>query len=82
MSYINQYSMLWSAVLVFGLAAFFLLRQGYTAKNGIKLIAVGALLVIGWLLLRPDQANTEELGQFQTELGQGQSVLLELQSPY
>ena len=82
MTFVNQYSMLWSAVLIFGLAAVFLLRQGFTTKNGIKLVAVGAMLVVGWLLMHPDQANTEEFEQFQVVLGQGQPVLLELQSPF
>jgi hypothetical protein len=82
MVFINQYSILWSAVLVLGLVAFFLLRRGFQTKKGIKLLVVGALLVVGWLLLRPDRASTTELTQFQAVIGQGQSVLLELQSPY
>jgi hypothetical protein len=82
MIFVNQYSMLWSAVLIFGLVAYFLLRQGLTILNGFKLLAVGVLLLVGWLVLRPQQANTTEYEQFQTVLGGDQAVLLELQSPY
>ena len=74
--------MLWSAILIFGLIAYFLLRQGVTIQNGIKLLAVGVLLLVGWLVLRPQQANTTEYTQFQTVLEGDQAVLLELQSPY
>ena len=74
--------MLWTALIIFGLVAYFLLRKGYTSENGLKLILAGGLLVIGWLVLRPEQANIGEYNQFQAELGQGDAVLLELQSPF
>jgi hypothetical protein len=79
MQIINQYSMLWTGVVILGVIAYFSLRKG---RSVLGVIVVGTTLVIGWLVLRPDQANTKELGQFQAVLGQGQSVLLELQSPY
>jgi len=82
MEIINHYSMLWSGVLILGVAAFFFLRKGYEPKSGFKLVALAAILLVGWLVLRPEQASTTELAQFKAELGQGQTVLLELQSPY
>ena len=82
MTFINQYSMLWSAVLIFGLTAFFLLRRGFDTKAGVKLLGVGALLLVGWLVSRPQQANTVEYNQFQTGLESDKAVLLELQSPF
>lgn len=82
MTFINQYSMLWSAVLLFGLAAFFLLRRGLNTRAVLKLLGVGGLLLVGWLALRPQQANTVEYNQFQAELDGDRAVLLELQSPY
>jgi len=82
MEIINHYSMLWSGVLILAAAAFFLLRKGYEPKSGLKLVGLAAILLIGWLVLRPEQASTTELAQFKAELGQGQTVLLELQSPY
>ncbi len=82
MVFINQYSMVWSGVLILGVAAYFLLRRGYKPESGLKLVGIAAVLVVGWLILRPQQASTTGLTQFKAELGQGQSVLLELQSPY
>ena len=82
MEIVNQYSMLWSAVLILGLAAYFILRKGVKPTSTLKLILISAVLLVGWLVLRPEQASTTELAQFKGELGQGQTVLLELQSPY
>ena len=82
MEFINHYSMLWSGVLLLAVVAFFLLRKGYEPKNGIKLVVLAAILLVGWLFLRPEQASTTELAEFKAELGQGQTVLLEMQSPY
>ena len=82
MEFINHYSMLWSGVLILAVAAFFFLRKGYEPKNGLKLVVLTAILLVGWLVLRPEQASTNEFAQFKAELGQGQIVLLELQSPY
>ena len=82
MQIVNQYSMLWSGVIILGAAAFFILRRGYTLKKGLSLLAVAALLLAGWLFLRPQQASTVEMAQFQAELNGGRPVLLELQSPF
>ena len=82
MEIINNYSMLWSGVLILAAAAFLILRKGFEPKNGITLAVLAALLLVGWLIVRPEQASTTELAQFEAELGQGQIVLLELQSPF
>ncbi|MCJ7717526.1 MAG: hypothetical protein MUO54_13535 [Anaerolineales bacterium] len=82
MEIVNHYSMLWTGVFILGVAAFFFLRKGYKPKSGLKLLGLAAVLLVGWLVLRPQQASTTELTQFKAELGQGQNVLLEMQSPY
>ena len=82
MEIINHYSMLWSGVLILAVAAFFILRKGYEPKKGVMLAVLAAILLVGWFVVRPEQASTTELAQFEAELGQGQIVLLELQSPY
>ncbi len=82
MELINQYSIVWSAILILGAAAFFLLRKDYSFMSGLKVVGIAAVLLVGWLVIRPQQASTTELTQFKAEIGQGQSVLLELQSPY
>lgn len=82
MEIINHYSILWSGILILGAAAFFLLRKDFSITNGIKVAGIAVLLLVGWLVIRPQQATTDELSQFKAEIGQGKSVLLELQSPY
>jgi hypothetical protein len=82
MDIINHYSMLWSALIILALAAFILLRRGFKAKNGLILLILAVVLLAGWFVLRPQRASADELTVFQAELGQGQNVLLELQSPY
>lgn len=82
MEIINNYSMLWSGVIILGAAAFLFLRKGYKPQSAFKLIGLTAILLVGWFVLRPQQASITELTQFKAELGQGQIVLLEMQSPY
>jgi hypothetical protein len=82
MLFINQYSMVWSGAIIIGLASFLLLRKGITPWRIMSVLGIGVLFFGGWLALRPDPASTDNLDQFQSELGSGQTVLLELQSPY
>ena len=82
MSLINHYSMLWGGVVILALAAYVLLQKGVQPKRGLLLVVLGAALVVAYLFLRPDQASTTDMSAFQAELGSGQAVLLELQSPY
>ena len=82
MEIINHYSMLWIGIIILGLVAFLLLRKGFKSKDSIKLAVLAVALLIAWLFLRPQQASTTELAQFQEHFGQGQAVLLEMQSPY
>ncbi len=79
---INQYSMLWFGVLILGVGVFLIVRKGYKPKYGLRLLGLAAVLVVAWMFLRPQKATTNEYVQLQVELGQGQAVLLELQSPY
>lgn len=82
MRFLNQYSMLWSSLIILAVAAFLLLRRGVNRMRVLGIIGISALLLAGWIFLRPDPANTTDLAQFQAEIGGGQTVLLELQSPY
>jgi len=74
--------MLWISLILFLLFAFFLLRKGSNRKGIFLLLLGGTILVSGWGILKPSQANTTEYAQFQAKLGQDQAVLLELQSPF
>jgi len=82
MPIINQYSMLLSGVFILGVAVFVILRKGFKPKDGIKLLVLAGALFVSWLALRPEQASANELSEFQSQIGQGQAVLVEMQSPY
>ena len=74
--------MLLSGIFILGVATFVFLRKGIKPKDGIKLLALGAALFVAWFALRPEQASTNEMTEFQSQIGQGQAVLVEMQSPY
>jgi hypothetical protein len=82
MVFVNQYSILWTSLILFAVISYFLLRKGFSLQRGLVLLGIGLALVAGWLIIRPQQASTNDLGQFEAELGAGRAVLLELQSPY
>ena len=74
--------MLWGGIFILGLVAFILLRKGFKPKDGIKLLVLAGALFTIWVFIRPEQASTNELSEFQLQIGQGQAVLVEMQSPY
>jgi hypothetical protein len=74
--------MVLGGMFILGLAAYVLLHKGIKLKNGIWLFAVFVALFVSWLFLRPEQASTNELAEFQLQIGQGQAVLVEMQSLY
>ena len=82
MEFINHYSMVMSFIFVLAVVAFFLLRDGATTKDFYILAMVAGLLVFAWTVLRPATDTTETVSQLQVEIGQGQPILLELQSPF
>ena len=82
MEFINHYSMVMSFIFVLAVVAFFLLRDGAKTKDFYILAAVAGLLFFAWTILRPATDTAETAFQLQAEIGQGQPVLLELQSPF
>jgi hypothetical protein len=82
MQLINHYSMVISFVFILGLTAFFMLRDGAQTRDYYILTALSAMLFAAWIVLRPAADTAETKSQFESVLGQGQPVLLELQSPF
>jgi hypothetical protein len=82
MEIINHYSVIIGASFIFGLTTFVLLRDGFKRSDGIILFGVMIALVVVWILLRPQSGIDDGLVQFESQLGQGRAVLLELQSQY
>lgn len=82
MEIVNQYSMLWGGVFILGFAAFMFMRKGFKPRDGIILLVLTGALFAAWIFIRPEHANTDELSDFRSQIGQGQAVLVEMQSPY
>jgi len=82
MQLINHYSMIISFVFILGLTAFFTLRDGAQTRDYYILTALAAMLFVAWIILRPATDTAETKSEFESTLGQGQPVLLELQSPF
>lgn len=74
--------MLLSGIIILGLVAFVFLRKGFKPRDGIILLVLILALFATWVFIRPEQANTDEVADFQSQIGQGQAVLVEMQSPY
>ncbi len=79
---INHYSALFGAVLIVGLTAYGLLKDGFTPRDGVILALVTVGLLAAWLIFRPKPGERGGQAQLEAQLGQGVPVLLELQSPY
>ncbi len=82
MEIFNNYSMLWSVGFILSAGVIYIMRKGYNPKDALILLGIGAILLVVWLFIRPQQASTDDFVQFQDELGQGLPVLLEMKSPY
>jgi len=82
MEIVNQYSMLWGGVFILGFAVFMLMHKGFKPRDGIILLVLTGALFAAWMFIRPEQANTDKLSDFRSQIGQGQAVLVEMQSPY
>jgi len=82
MEIINQYSMLLSGIAILGLVIFVFIHKGFKPRDSIVLLLLALALFAVWMFIRPEQANTDELAEFRSQIGQGQVVLVEMQSPY
>lgn len=82
MSFINQYSLALTALLVLAICAVFLLRDGYQRRDGFVLAGLALLLGALWWGIRPQATPITDPDKLQAQIGTGTPVLLEFQSPY
>lgn len=82
MSLINQYSFLLTSLVAIGLLAFFLLRDGARSSDWIALASLALGLSLAYGLFRPGDSTAAPAADVLGQIGAGQPVLLELQSPY
>jgi hypothetical protein len=81
-SWFNQHSFLIAAGAAILILAAILLRDGVRPSD---LLAIGALclgLALAYALLAPGASTERELSAIRAQIGRGQPVLLEFQSPY
>lgn len=82
MKIINQYSFLWGAVFLLLILAILLFRNGIKKTDFAILAGAAALIVVIWLLVRPQATPNANSDNIQSQIGMGLPVLLEFQSPY
>ncbi|MBT3315663.1 MAG: hypothetical protein HN390_13725 [Anaerolineae bacterium] len=82
MSLINHYSILWGVAFLFALFAY-IFRKDDAKKKKLYIITGSAVVLLGfWFTARAQTGSTESASALRQEIGQGQPVLLELQSPF
>ncbi len=79
---INHNSVWIVAALVWGAAAVYLARGGFTRRDYLKLVVVTILIVAVYFGVQPDAGSENNAVAIQAQIGQGTPVLFELQSRY
>ncbi|MBT3190756.1 MAG: hypothetical protein HN736_03590 [Anaerolineae bacterium] len=82
MSLINHYSMLWGVAFLFGLFLFLFRKDDAKKKKLYAVTGVVVLLLAVWFTTRAQTGSKESALDLREEIGQGQPILLELQSPF
>ena len=82
MSLINHYSILWGVAFLFGLFLFLFRKDDVKRKRLFAITGVVVVLLSVWFTFRAQTASKEAASVLREEIGQGQPVLLELQSPF
>ena len=82
LKYVNQHSFVLSAIGIFALVGYWLLRDGIKPIDLIALAALLAGLLIAFFLTRPGPSTLSDAGSVSAQIGAGRHVLLEFQSNY
>lgn len=82
MALINQYSFLLVSLAAIGLLAFLLLRDGARSSDWVALGSLALGFLLAYSLLQPGPSTAQQAEEALGRIGNGQPVLLELQSPY
>lgn len=82
LQFVNHHSLVLAALVVILLLGILLLRS---RGNPLSYLGVGLLIAgmfLAWWLLRPSPTDIQDENQVLDQIGSGQAVLLEFQSPY
>ena len=82
MPLINHYSILWGVAFLFALFAY-IFRKDDAKKKKLYIVTGGVVVLLAvWFTMRAQTGSTESASILREQIGQGQPVLLELQSPF
>jgi hypothetical protein len=81
-TWINQHSFVVAAAAAIVVLAAVLFRDGVRAGDWLALGSLVLGLGLAYALLRPGHSTETETSRVLSEIGKGQAVLLEFQSPY
>lgn len=77
---------LYSSILLLGLLLLVawrvVMRRKVTPARSMALAVLALALIVVWWIVRPVQTPFEDLSSLSAQIGAGQPVLLEFQSPY
>ena len=81
-TFINQHSFAIGAILILGICAVIMLRDGPKRRDLLILALLTISLVTIWHALRPTAHPETNAEQVRAQIGAGTPILLEFQSPY
>jgi hypothetical protein len=82
MSLINHYSILWGVAFLFAIFVY-IFRKDDAKKKRLYIVSGSVVVLLAvWFTMRAQTGNTEPASMLREQIGQGQPVLLELQSPF
>ena len=82
MSLINHYSILWGVVFLFALLLYLFRKDDAKKRKLYIFTGITVVLLSIWFTTRAQTGSTESASTLRDQIGQGQPVLLELQSPF
>ena len=78
----NLYSFIFASIVVLIAAAAILFRKGFSRNGGVIWLGILAGLVVVWFGVRPEPGVLLTVDEVKAQIGSGEAVLLEFQSPY
>ena len=71
MSFFNLYSFAITAIFIFAVVAFVLLRDGFKRRDIVALAAIAGAFAVSWLVIRPGLSTLAEVEQVESALRSG-----------
>ena len=82
MSLINHYSILWGVAFLFAIFLYIFRKDDAKKKKLYIFTGITVVLLSIWFTARAQTGSTASASALREQIGQGQPVLVELQSPF